>query len=96
MPAAMGSKGTTADMRAQLVYRATDGTAVYGPPAASGTVSITLSKPPKNNVVVLVISNVTLDGYKTALSYGWDPSETFGYSIQITGGTAAPTNKVYF
>ena len=96
MPAAMGSKGTTADMRAQLVYRATDGTAVYGAPAASGTVSINLTKPPKNGVVVLVISNVTLDGYKTALSYGWDPSETFGYSLQITGGTAAPTNKIYF
>jgi hypothetical protein len=95
-PAAMGSKGTTADMRAQLVYRATDGTAVYGAPAASGTVSINLTKAPKNGVVVLVISNVTLDGYKTALSYGWDPSETFGYSIQITGGTAAPTNKIYF
>ncbi len=43
-----------------------------------------------------MITNVTLDGYKTALSYGWDPSETFGYKLQITGGTAAPINKIYF
>ncbi len=96
MPDAAGSKGTPATMSAELVYRATDGTAVYGQPVATGAASITLTKPPKNGVVVLVITNVTLDGYKTALSYGWDPSETFGYKIQITGGTVAPTNKLYF
>ena len=96
MPDAAGSKGTSATMSAQLVYRATDGTAVYGQPVATGTASITLAKGPKNGVVVLVITNVTLDGYKTALSYGWDPSETFGYRLQITGGTAAPTNKIYW
>ena len=96
MPDAAGSKGTASTMSAELVYRATDGTAVYGQPVATGTASITLTKAPKNGVVVLVITNVTLDGYKTALSYGWDPSETFGYKIQITGGTAAPTNKIYF
>ena len=96
MPDAAGSKGTAATLSAQLVYRATDGTAVYGPPVATGAASITLGKAPKNGVVVLVITNVTLDGYKTALSYGWDPSETFGYKLQITGGTAAPINKIYF
>jgi Family of unknown function (DUF6055) len=96
VPDATGSKGTTSAMRAQLVYRATDGTAVYGPPVSTGTASITLTKAPKGGVVVLVISNVTLSGYKTALSYGWDPSETFGYKIQITGGTAAPINKIYW
>jgi hypothetical protein len=96
MPDAAGSKGTPATMSAQLVYRATDGTAVYGQPVAAGTASIALTKSPKNGVVVLVITNVTLDGYKTALSYGWDPSETFGYKLQITGGTAAPINKIYF
>ena len=96
MPDAAGSKGTPATLSAQLVYRATDGTAVYGQPVATGTASITLTKPPQNGVIVLVITNVTLDGYKTALSYGWDPSETFGYKLQITGGTAAPINKLYF
>jgi hypothetical protein len=37
-----------------------------------------------------------MSGYKKATSYGWDPNETFGYGIQVTGGTAAPTNKLYF
>jgi hypothetical protein len=96
MPDAAGSKGTPADMRAQIVYRATDGTAVVSPPVATGTTTLTLAKPPKNNVVVVVISNVTLTGYKNAQSYGWDPNETFGYAIQVTGGTPAPTNKLYF
>ena len=95
-PDAAGSKGTPADMRAQIVYRAMDGTAVFSPPVPGGSTSITLTKPPKNGVVVVVISNVTMDGYKTAKSYGWDPNETFGYSLQVTGGTAAPTNKKYF
>ena len=95
-PDAAGSNGTPASLRAQLVYRATDGTAVFGPPVSSGPASITLTKPPKNNVVVLVISNITMTGYKKAASYGWDPNETFGYGLQITGGTPAPTNKTYF
>jgi hypothetical protein len=95
-PAAAGSKGTTPDMRAQIVYRATDGTSVFSPPVSTGSTSITLTKPPKNNVVIVVITNVTMSGYKSALSYGWDPNETFGYSIQVTGGTTAPTNRTYF
>ncbi len=96
MPDAAGSKGTTADMRAQIVYRATDGSTVYGAPVASGAATITLTKAPKNNVVVVVISNVTMSGFKTAKSYGWDPSETFGYKLQVTGATPAPTNVKYF
>jgi hypothetical protein len=95
-PAAAGSKGTIADMRVQIVYRATDGTPVFGPPVASGSTSVMLTKPPKNGVVIVVVTNVTLSGYKTALSYGWDPDETFGYSIQVTGGVPAPTNRTYF
>jgi hypothetical protein len=96
MPDPAGSNGTPADLRAQIVYRATDGTAVFSPPVASGATTVTLTKPPKNNVVVVVISNVTLSGFKKAQSYGWDPNETFGYGIQVTGGTAAATNKLYF
>jgi hypothetical protein len=95
-PDAAGSKGTTADMRVQIVYRATDGTSVFSPPVATGTTSINLTKAPKNGVVIVVITNVTMDGYKTALSYGWDPSETFGYKVQVTGGTPAATNRLYF
>jgi hypothetical protein len=42
------------------------------------------------------ITNTTFTGYKTALSYGWDPNETFGYKLQFTGGTPAATTKTYF
>ena len=52
--------------------------------------------PPRPKPRVAPVTNVTMDGYKTAKSYGWDPSETFGYKIQVTGGTPAPTNKLYF
>lgn len=96
MPDAAGSDGTPADLRAQIVYRATDGTAVYGPAVASGTTSVALAKRPRNGVVVVVISNVTMSGYKKAQPYGWDPNETFGYGLQVSGGTAAPVNKLYF
>lgn len=48
-PDAQGSKGTPAELRAELVYR-----------------------------------------------YGWDPNETFGYQLQISGGTPAPVNRKYF
>jgi hypothetical protein len=66
------------------------------PLVPSGSTSITLTKPPKNGVVVVVISNVTTSGYASALSYGWDPNETFSYSVQVTVGTPAPTNRTYF
>lgn len=95
-PDATGSSGTTADMRAQIVYRATDGTSVFSAPVATGSTSITLTKAPKHGVVVVVVTNVTMGGYKTAKSYGWDPNETFGYKVQVTGGSPAPTNVTYF
>jgi hypothetical protein len=95
-PDAAGSVGTPAQMQVELVYRASDGTAVYGAPVTTGTASITLSKPAKNGIVIAVVTNITMDGYKTKTSYGWDPSETFGYKLKVTGGTAAPINKTYF
>lgn len=78
------------------MYRATDGSAVFGPPVTTGSTSISLTKAPKNGIVVAVITNVTMSGYASAQPYGWDPNETFGYKIQVTGGMAAPTNKTYF
>jgi Family of unknown function (DUF6055) len=96
MADATGSKATPEQMQVQLAYRATDGTVVFSPPVQTGMTSVTLTKPAKNNVVIAVITNITMDGFKTAKSYGWDPNETFGYKLQITGGTAAPTNKTYF
>jgi len=95
-PDATGSNGTPADMRCQIAYRATDGTTIFSTPVASGQTTIQLTKPPKNNVVIVVITNVTMSGYKRQTSYGWDPTERFGYKIQVTGGTPAPTNQKYF
>jgi len=95
-PEPAGSAGTSAKMQLQLVYRASDGSAVYGAPVTTGTASITLSKTPKSGVVIAVVTNLTMDGYKAAKAYGWDPNETFGYKLKITGGTAAPINKTYF
>jgi hypothetical protein len=46
------------NMRLQLVYRAEDGTAVYGNPVESGEVCLDLEKTPKNGVVIAVVSNV--------------------------------------
>jgi hypothetical protein len=46
-----------ANMVCQLVYRATDGGVIYSQPVSSGPCSLTLTRPPKNNVVVAVISN---------------------------------------
>lgn len=45
------------NLTCQLVYRATDGTVVYGQPVSGGTCSIRLDKPVRNNVVVAVITN---------------------------------------
>jgi hypothetical protein len=95
-PDAAGSNGTPADMRLQLVYRATDGTVVFGAPVATGMATIAISKAPVKGVVIAVVTNVTLDGYKKPASYGWDVTETFGYKLQVTGGSAAPTNTTYF
>jgi len=95
-PDAQGSQGTPADMRAQIVYRATDGTSVWSAPTSGGDTTIDLTKAPRNGVVIVVITNVTMDGYVNAQSYGWDPTETFGYRIQVTGGSAAATNRTYF
>lgn len=95
-PDATGSAGTAAQMQLQLVYRASDGTAIYGAPVQTGTASITLDKAPKNGVVVAVVTNITLDGYASAKDYGWDPNETFGYKLKVSGGTAAPLTKAYF
>ena len=95
-PDAAGSAGSSSELAAQIVYRATDGSAVFSPPVTSGTTSVSLTLPPANDVVIVVVTNVKLDGYDNAESYGWDPHETFGYQIRVTGGTPAPTNVKYF
>ena len=95
-PDAAGSQGTPAELEAQLVYRATDGSSVFGAPVSTGTASVALNKPAKNGVVILVITNVTMHGYQHAASFGWDPTERFGYQVKVTGGVPAPTSRTYF
>lgn len=46
------------NMRLQLAYRAEDGSTVYSKPVASGEACLNLEKPPKDGVVVAVVSNV--------------------------------------
>lgn len=45
------------NMTCQLLYRAKDGSIVYGVPAKGGTCSLRLVKPVKNSVVIAVICN---------------------------------------
>lgn len=76
------------DMRCQLVYRATDGSAVYGTPVASGKCSISLSKPPSNGVIVAVITNVSTTHSKTS---------KFPYTLQLAQGlTPASRSLPYY
>jgi len=96
-PDAAGSKGSAADLRAQLVYRANTGLAVFSQPVSSGPLSLQINPPSTNGTVILVISSVKLNGYKTPASYGWDPTETFGYKVRIeAGGIPAATTGKYF
>ena len=81
------------NMRLQLVYRAEDGSAVYGKPVANGEACLDLQKRPKNGVVIAVVSNV---------DYKYDGEETrtrkYNYRIQLiegVSGTASIYDKHY-
>ena len=96
-PDARGSKNSVADLRAQLVYRATNGAAVFSQPVSSGIISLPLNPAPAKGVVILVITNVKLNGYASPASYGWDTTETFGYKVRIeAGGSPAAVTGKYF
>ncbi|MCX6867535.1 MAG: LamG domain-containing protein [Verrucomicrobia bacterium] len=84
-----GSAGTTVtvnftpmgnNMTCQLVYRATDGSVVYGQPVASGECSVRLDKAVKNNVVIAVICN-------TDYLYKGEATRTAKYDYRLTPGT---------
>jgi hypothetical protein len=64
-----------------LAYRAQDGSAVYSKPVDNGEACLTLSKAPKNGVVVAVVSNV---------DYLYNGEETrtakFDYRLQLVEG----------
>ena len=88
IPLAVSGSGTVSvdfqplgtNMSCQLVYRATDNSVVYSIPVASGTCSLSLSKPVKNNVVVAVICN-------TDYTYNGESSRTNKFDYRLTLGT---------
>lgn len=82
-----------ANMSCQLVYRATDNSVVYSAPVVSGTCSLTLSKPVKNNVVIAVICN-------TDYIYQGESSRTNKFDYRLSPGsgilgTASVSTKWY-
>lgn len=76
------------DLRCQLAYRATDGSAVYGEPVPAGACTVPLTKPPAGGVVTAVVTNVATTHSKTA---------KFPYSIDLGSGvTPAPRTSPYY
>jgi len=84
---------TSHNMTCQLVYRATDGTAVYSQPVSAGTCSLRLDKAPKNNVVIAVITN-------TDYTYEGESSRRTKFDYRLTlgpgvTGTASTSTRWY-
>ena len=84
-------KPVGANMRMQLAYWATDGTAVYSQPKESGQLCLRLDKAPKGGVVIAVVSN-------TDYVYAGDATRRakYDYSIEMVQGvtsTASRTTK---
>jgi hypothetical protein len=80
-----------ANMRIQLAYWATDGTAVYSQPKESGQLCLRLDKAPKDGVVIAVVSN-------TDYVYTGDATRRakYDYSVEMVKGatsTASRTTK---
>jgi hypothetical protein len=76
-----------------ISLRAEDGSAIYGEPVESGEACLTLQKPPKNGVVIAVVSNV---------DYSYEGEETrtrkYDYRIHLiesVSGTASIYAKHY-
>jgi hypothetical protein len=86
-------KPVDANMRLQLVYRASDGSAVYGQPVSSGEACLRLDKTAKSNVVIAVISS-------TDYLYVDDSTRKKKYSytfdlVSGVSGTASTTAKYF-
>jgi len=95
-PDAKGSKGTTANMQAELAYRTTDDKPSYGTPVASGQVTIAVPSGARGGIVNLVVAvtNVNADtGSDDGSNKGFDGQERFNYKARIvSGGVIAPTS----
>jgi len=86
-------KPVDANMRLQLVYRASDGTAVYGQPVSTGEACLRLDKSPKSGVVIAVVSN-------TDYLYTGDAirKKKYAYTLELVSGvsgTASTTGKYF-
>jgi hypothetical protein len=94
-PDATGSKGTTENMQAQLVYRDTADNPVYGTVFSSGQNTIQLPNGVRNGIVNLVVAVTNPNGTSAGddgSGKGFDAQETFNYKARIvSGGTIAPT-----
>jgi hypothetical protein len=92
-PDAAGSKGTKANMQAQLVYRDSSDNPVYGEVFASGQSTVELSKGVRNGIVNLVVAVVNPNATSGGDGWGFSAAETFNYKARIvSGGTIAPTS----
>jgi hypothetical protein len=82
-----------ANMTLQLAYRASDGSAVYSQPVASGEACLRMDKAPKNSTVIAVVTS-------TDYIYTGDAirSKKYSYTLELgTGATAtASTTGKYF
>ncbi len=77
------------NMSCQLVYRATDGSVVYGYPVAAGTCRLNLAKPVKNNVAVAVVCN-------TDFIYTGDAIRSARHDYRLTPGAGiSGTANIY-
>lgn len=76
-----------ANMTCQLVYRSTNGTAVYSTPVSSGDCSLRLDLAPANGVVIAVITN-------TDYIYNGESTRTahFDYRLQLGAGVTGTAN----
>lgn len=94
-PDAKGSKGTTAKLQAQLVYRDRADKPVYGEVFASGQSTIAIPNGVRNNVVNLAVAVVNpnaASGGDDNSNKGFDAQEHFSYQARIvSGGSVAPT-----
>jgi hypothetical protein len=77
-----------ANMRMQLAYWAEDGTAVYSQPTESGQLCLRLDKPPKDGVVIAVVSN-------TDYIYEGDATRRakYDYSVEMVEGVTSTADR---
>jgi len=89
-----GDKGTTESMQAQLVYRDTSDSPVYGTVFSSGQNTVQIPNGVRNGIVNLMVAVTNMNGTGAGddgSGKGFDAQEHFNYQAQIvSGGVIAP------